>query len=109
MNKQIKLCYAIRAASYIRHLFPEELPESFIRKLFPSELPSDGTERNESSFFEFCDKMIPYENFLETETSLGEIAGWKDSSRHYAFGHPRVEFHQQFANILIDKLETIYD
>jgi hypothetical protein len=38
MNKQIKLCYAIRAPSFIQHLFPTELPQGFLRNIFPNEL-----------------------------------------------------------------------
>ncbi len=109
MNKQIKLCYAIRAPSFIQHLFPTELPQGFLRNIFPNEFSTTSDESNESTFFDFCHRLIPYDNFIDPEISLSELSSWKDVSKHHAFGHPRVELHKQFADMLINKMEQQYD
>ncbi len=109
MNGQIKLCYAIRPNNSIKHLAPTKPSANFIRKLFPSELSSDEEEVGDFKFIDFCNSLLSYENFLESETSLSDITGWKDTSRQYAFGHPRVEFHKEFADILIDRIDKLYD
>jgi hypothetical protein len=92
LNGQIKLCYAFGAPQYTKHFFKEKLKE----KKF-------------SEFFDFCTGMHPHHNFIDNEKSISELAGWRHDCRHHVFGHPRVQFHEQFANILINKMEKMYN
>lgn len=83
MNGQIKLCYALRSTR--------------------------NWSRADSDFFSFCDNLIPSNNFLCTEIGMSDLAYKNEYTTHHAFGHPRVEIHKKFADILIEKLEEIYD
>lgn len=93
MNGQIKLCYAIGTPTFIEHIFSEELK-------------SGGKE---SDFLKFCNKLIDHKHFLYPEKALPELAGFRDYSKHHTFGHPRVQYHEQFANVLISELEKMYN
>ena len=108
MSKQIKLCYAIGSSSFIKFLFPKELPTSLLQQLFPT-LQNTEQQSKDSEFFDFCQSLVSHENFLAPDISLGEITPRNEFVNHHAFGHPRVEYHKQYANILIEELEKMYN
>jgi hypothetical protein len=87
MNGQIKMCYALAAT-------PKDMLSCY--------------EKQDSEFVSFCDKLVPNKHFLYAEDSMSGISGKQDYSTHHMFGHPRVESHIKFANILIEKLEEMY-
>jgi hypothetical protein len=91
LNGQIKLSYAFGAPAYLKHFFKEELKD----KKF-------------SEFYDFCVSMCPQHNFIGSQYSISELASYRDDSKHHVFGHPRVQFHEHFANILIKDLEEMY-
>jgi len=91
LNGQIKLCYAFGTPEYTKHFHTKELKDHKFRQ-----------------FYNFCGSLCPTHNFIDTTTSISELASWIDPSKHHVFGHPRVQFHEQFANILIEKMEKLY-
>lgn len=93
MNGQIKLCYALGTPKFIEHIFSDELKKG----------------SKESEFMKFCDKLIDNKHFIYSEKSLSELATYYDYSKHHTFGHPRVQYHEEFANLLIDGLEKLYN
>jgi len=91
LNQQIKLCYTFGGPDYIKYSYEEELKESKF-----------------SEFFDFSSSIFPKHNFID-EVSLCELAMIIKPETHHVFGHPRIRFHEQFANILIEKMETMYN
>lgn len=92
LNGQIKLCYTFGAPQYITHFYGEELKDSKF-----------------AEFFDFSISLLPLHNFIDHENSICEIASWITPETHHVFGHPRVQFHEQFSEILIEKLEKMYN
>jgi len=96
MNGQIKLCYALAT--------PKEMF---------SRVASSYTSEQDLEFFDLCDKIIPNNNFLYAEKSMSDLTRSIDDTTAidaiHMFGHPRVEYHKKFANILIEKLEEMYN
>lgn len=92
LNGRIKLCYTFGNPDYLRHFFLEELKTSNFRK-----------------FFDFSVKVCPTHNFITDNYALTSLAGRRDDSRYHVFGHPRVQFHEKFANILIERMEEMYN
>lgn len=92
LGGRIKLCYTFGNPDYLKHFLSKELENP-----------------NFANFFDFSVKMCPTHNFINLTTSISDLAGWRDDSKHHVFGHPRVQFHKQFANILIEKMEKMYN
>ena len=89
---QIKLAYAFGTPDYFRFFFAEELKHTKFAK-----------------FFDFCCSLVPAHNLLDQQFSISGLAGPRCDERHHVFGHPRIQFHHQFSQILIKKLEEIYN
>jgi hypothetical protein len=87
MNGQIKMCYALSTPKDIQSIY----------------------EQQDSDFLKFCEKLIPNKNFIYAENSMSGISGKPEFSTHHTFGHPRVEIHKKFADLIIEQLEEIYD
>ena len=92
LGGRIKLCYAFAGPEYLKYFFEEDLQNSRF-----------------SDFFNFSVDMCPTHNFLDTTASISNLAGWRKDSTHHVFGHPKIQFHEQFANILIEKMEKMYN
>ena len=77
------------------------------RKLYREEL----TQQHFNDHFNMCFDIAKLSNHYISETDClwpeGE-AGFINPASHHIFGHPRVQYHEQFANILIKKLEEMY-
>lgn len=93
MNGQIKLCYALGTPQFIEYIFSDVLKD----------------KSKESEFMKFCNKLLDEKHFIYSEKSLSELAGYRDYSKYHTFGHPRVQYHEEFANLLIDELEKSYN
>lgn len=91
LNGRIKLCYAFGTPSYFREQFSEEL-----------------TDEKFKDFFEFCFGLVPNHNIIDEHNSICELAMQFFGESQHVFGHPKVRFHEKFANILIENLSTIY-
>lgn len=92
LQGRIKLCYAFGSPEYLKHFLKKELEHPKF-----------------AEFFEFSAGMCPTHNFIDDTQSISDLAGWRDDSKHHVFGHPRVQFHEQFANTLIEKMEKMYN
>ena len=94
-NGQIKMCYAYMCPDKLRrHLLPE--------------LETDHAK----DFYDNLMKMYPRHNFLNEDTCISTLAEthYTDGEQtHHAFGHPVIKYQQQFANILIEKMEKMYN
>jgi hypothetical protein len=87
MNGQIKMCHALSTPKDIQSIY----------------------EQQDSNFVKFCENLNPNKNLIYTENCMMGISGKQDFSTHHTFGHPRVETHKKFADLIIEKLEEIYD
>jgi len=92
LNGQIKLCYAFGSPDYLKHFYRSELKE----KKF-------------SEFYQFALSLYPRHNFIDHTTSISELASWIEPTKHHVFGHPRVQFHKIFANMISENLEKMYN
>jgi hypothetical protein len=94
LDGKIKLCYIFGKDTYQKWTFAEEMKD----KKF-------------SKFVDFCVSMSPLNNDINP-TALTEISGNPETdkkfTKHHAFGHPRIEIHQQYADLVIEKLEQMY-
>jgi hypothetical protein len=89
LNGRIKLCYAMHGIETLKLIFHNDLKE-----------------KDFAEFFDFCINMCPSHNFIE-KTVVLDILQIRPSERH-PFGHPKVKYHKEFADILITKLEAMY-
>ena len=92
LDGRIKLCYVFGKDTFLGHLFEREIKD----KIF-------------SEFYDMCVSMLPTHNDINP-TSLTTLSGnpITDFENHHVFGHPRIEFHEQYANLVIEKLEQMY-
>lgn len=91
LDGRIKLCYVFGKDTFLHH-FPKEMKD----KKF-------------SEFYNFCVSMVPTCNDIDP-TPLVKLPGGspRNFSSHHVFGHPRIEYHEQYANLVIEKLEQMY-
>lgn len=94
LNGQIKLCYIFGKNQFLKHVYASEMKDM-----------------NFSKFYDFCASMSLSNNDINP-TSFTEISGNpktdKKFKNHHVFGHPKVEIHEQYANLVIKKLEQLY-
>ena len=92
LDGRIKLCYVFGKDTFLAHTFSEELKT----KKF-------------SDFVDFCSSMLSLHHDINP-TSLTTLSGnpFIDVENHHVFGHPRIEYHEQYANLVIEKLEQMY-
>ena len=94
LNGRIKLCYALTNEKRFREFYREELKQQHF-----------------NDHFNMCFDIAKLSNHFLSETDCLWPNGGAadiDSPTHHIFGHPRVQFHEQFANALIKKLEELY-
>jgi len=94
LNSRIKICCAMITEERHRKVYHEELKQQHFNK-----------------HFNMCFDIAKLSNHYISETDClwpdGEAALINPAS-HHIFGHPRVQFHEKFANDLIVKLEQMY-
>jgi hypothetical protein len=94
LNSRIKICCAMITEERHRKVYHEELKQQHF-----------------NDHFNMCFDIAKLSNHYISETDClwpdGEAARINPAS-HHIFGHPRVKYHEQFANILIKKLEEMY-
>jgi hypothetical protein len=92
LDGRIKLCYVFGKDTFLPYTFSEELKT-----------------KNFSEFVDLCASMLPSNNEINT-TGLTVISGnpITNVKNHHVFGHPRIESHQKYANLVIEKLEQMY-
>ena len=89
LNGQIKMCYAVNSPSQLENIFHLK-------------------EKEFVGFYDFCRSIFPTHNLIDETLCLTELAG-RDRKNFHPFKHPKVEFHKKFANILIEKMEKMYN
>lgn len=94
LNSRIKICCAMITEERNRKFYREELKQKHFNK-----------------HFNMCFDIAKLSNHYISETDClwpdGEAAVIGPFT-HHIFGHPRVQFHEKFANDLIVKLEQMY-
>jgi hypothetical protein len=92
LDGRIKLCYVFGKDIFLTYTFAEELKN----KKF-------------CEFYDMCVSTMPIHNEINT-IGLTVISGnpITDVKRHHVFGHPRIESHQKYANLVIEKLEQMF-
>lgn len=92
LDGRLKLCYVFGKYAFVSYMFSEEMKQ-----------------KNFSDFFDLCVSILPTHNDINvmglTELSGGSVPGGKN---HHVFGHPRIEYHEKYANLVIEKLEQMY-
>ena len=92
LNGRLKLCYVFGKDSFMPYTFAEE-----------------KKDKKFSEFYDMCVSMLPPHHEINT-TGLTLLSGSPitDAENHHVFGHPRIEYHRQYANLVIEKLEQMY-
>jgi hypothetical protein len=92
LDGRLKLCYVFGKDTFVSYTFKEEMKN----KKF-------------SEFYDMCVSMLPTHNEINP-TALTVLSGSPitDSENHHVFGHPRIKYHEQYANLVIEKLEQMY-
>ena len=92
LNGRLKLCYVFGKDTFMSYTFVEEMKD----KKF-------------SEFYDMCVSMLPPHHEINT-IGLTLLSGDcnTDTENHHVFGHPRIEYHEQYANLVIEKLEQMY-
>jgi hypothetical protein len=92
LGGRLKLCYVFGKDTFVSYTFSEELKK-----------------KNFSKFFDMCVSTMPTHNEINP-TALTVLSGspTTDVENHHVFGHPRIEYHEQYANLVIEKLEQMY-
>jgi len=90
-DNNIKLCYAF--------ITPKTYKYSVLDQL---------SDKRANDFFEMTMNMYPKHNFLFDDICLYDLTSDPkiEGKKFHAFGHPKIQFHEQFANILIEKIEA---
>jgi len=91
LNSRIKLCCAMITEERNREFYREELKQKHF-----------------NDHFNMCFDIAKLSNHYISETDCLWPKGEIKPDTHHIFGHPRVEYHEQFANNMIKKLEEMY-
>ena len=91
LNSRIKICCAMITEERNREFYREEL-----------------TQQHFNKHFNMCFDIAKLSNHYISETDCLWPKGEIKPDTHYIFGHPRVQYHEKFANSLIEKLEEMY-
>ena len=92
LNSRINLCCAMITEERNREFYREELKQQHF-----------------NDHFNMCFDIAKLSNHYISETDCLWPKGEIKPDTHHIFGHPRGEFHEQFANNMIKKLEEMYN